>query len=54
MREGQKRINVYIPDNLYSTVLNSEYNLTEAVILGLEKLLEAPREDLEVRQMQQH
>lgn len=24
MREGQKRINVYLPDNLYSRVLNSE------------------------------
>lgn len=48
MREGQKRINVYLPDNLYSSVLNSEYkDITTAVIKGLEKLLEPPREDFE-------
>jgi len=44
MREGQKRVNVYIPDDLYSLVLNSEYNMTEAIITGLTKLLEPVRE----------
>lgn len=43
MREGQKRVNVYIPDDLYSLVLNSEYNMTEAIITGLTKLLEPVR-----------
>jgi predicted RNase H-like nuclease (RuvC/YqgF family) len=47
MREGQKRINVYIPEDLYSRVLNSEYNLTEAIIKGLTNLLEIPGEDFE-------
>lgn len=48
MREGQKRINVYLPESLYSSVLNSEYkDITTAVIKGLEKLLEPPREDSE-------
>lgn len=49
MREGQKRINVYIPDNLYSHVLTKYDNITEAVINGLEKLLETHREDFESR-----
>jgi hypothetical protein len=40
MREGQKRVNVYIPDDLYSRVLTSEYNMTDAIIAGLKKLLE--------------
>jgi len=44
MREGQKRVNVYISDDLYSLVLNSEYNMTEAIITGLTKLLEPVRE----------
>ena len=47
MREGQKRVNVYIPDDLYSRVLNSEYNITEAIIAGLTKLLEPVREDFD-------
>lgn len=47
MREGQKRVNVYIPDDLYSRVLTSEYNMTEAVIAGLRKLLEPDTEALE-------
>jgi predicted RNase H-like nuclease (RuvC/YqgF family) len=47
MREGQKRVNVYIPDDLYSHVLTSEYNMTEAVIAGLRKLLEPDTEVLE-------
>ncbi|MDP4226879.1 MAG: hypothetical protein Q8910_10920 [Bacteroidota bacterium] len=47
MREGQRRINVYIPDDLYSRVLNSEYNLTEAIIKGLTDLLEPDREGIE-------
>jgi hypothetical protein len=44
-REGQKRINVYIPESLYSLVLNNEYNMTDAVIKGLEKLLEDTGEE---------
>jgi hypothetical protein len=44
-REGKTRINVYLPNDLYSNVLKSEYNITEAIIKGLEKLLEHPRED---------
>jgi tRNA U34 5-carboxymethylaminomethyl modifying GTPase MnmE/TrmE len=47
MREGQKRINIYIPEDLYSLVLNSEYNMTEAIIKGLTDLLEAPKEDFD-------
>lgn len=47
MREGQKRINIYLPEDLYSRVLNSEYNLTEAIIKGLTDLLETPGEDFE-------
>ena len=47
MREGQKRVNVYIPDDLYSLVLNSEYNMTEAIITGLTKLLEPVREGVD-------
>jgi predicted RNase H-like nuclease (RuvC/YqgF family) len=47
MREGQKRVNVYIPDDLYSRVLTSEYNMTEAVIAGLRKLLDPDTEALE-------
>jgi hypothetical protein len=47
MREGQKRVNVYIPDDLYSRVLNSEYNMTEAILAGLTKLLEPIREDFD-------
>jgi len=49
MREGQKRVNVYIPDDLYSRVLNSEYNITEAIIIGLTKLLEPVIEDFDSR-----
>ena len=47
MREGQKRVNVYIPDDLYSRILNSEYNITEAIITGLTKLLEPAIEDID-------
>jgi len=47
MREGQKRVNVYIPDDLYSLVLNSEYTMTEAIITGLTKLLEPVREGVD-------
>jgi hypothetical protein len=47
MREGQKRINVYLPENLYSRVLKSEYNLTEAIVKGLTDLLEASEEGFE-------
>ena len=47
MREGQKRVNVYIPDDLYSRVLNSEYNMTEAKLAGLNKLLEPVKEDFD-------
>lgn len=38
MREGQKRLNVFIPLELYAQVEESEYSTTEAVILGLERL----------------
>jgi acetolactate synthase regulatory subunit len=47
MREGKKRVNVYIPDDLYSLVLNSEYTMTEAIITGLTKLLEPVREGVD-------
>ena len=47
MREGQKRVNVYIPDDLYSRVLNSEYNMTEAIIAGLNKFFETDRKDFD-------
>jgi hypothetical protein len=43
-REGKTRINIYLPNTLYSNVLNSEYNITEAIIKGLEKLLEPDTE----------
>jgi len=46
MREGQKRINVYLPEDLYARVLRSEYkDMTEAVIQGLTNLLETQGED---------
>jgi hypothetical protein len=47
MREGQKRVNVYLPEDLYSCVLNSEYNLTEAIVKGLTNLLEDSRGDVQ-------
>lgn len=39
--EKSKRINVRVPIELYSQVVQS-YGITEAVILGLHKLLEKP------------
>lgn len=38
MRDNQKRLNVYIPLELYAQVEESEYTTTEAVILGLQRL----------------
>jgi hypothetical protein len=38
MREDQKRLNVYIPLDLYAQVEKCGYTATEAVVLGLRKL----------------
>jgi hypothetical protein len=39
MRENQKRINVYIPIELYVRCTQSSHSLTEAIIKGLELVL---------------
>jgi DNA repair exonuclease SbcCD ATPase subunit len=39
MRENQKRVNVYIPTDLYVLCTQSGYSLTEAIIKGLELVL---------------
>jgi|SRR5271157_2940254 len=39
MRENQKRINVYIPIDLYVRCTQSGHSLTEAIIKGLELVL---------------
>ena len=45
MSEVKKRINVYIPGELYVKVAQSDYTLTDAVVKGLEILLEPPRDE---------
>jgi predicted RNase H-like nuclease (RuvC/YqgF family) len=43
MTENKKRINAFIPGDLYSKVMQRGYStITEAIIKGFEKLLEAP------------
>ncbi len=40
MKENSKRINVAIPIDLYNQVIESKYGLTEAIIKGLELLMQ--------------
>ena len=44
MREGQKRISVYLPIELYTEIENTECTMTEAIIKGLELFLEPGQE----------
>jgi hypothetical protein len=46
MTEERKRVNCYISDELYTKLTRSEYTITEAITLGLERLLE-PSENKE-------
>jgi methyl-accepting chemotaxis protein len=48
MSEDKKRINVYISNDLYVRVAHSDYTLTDAVIKGIEKLLEPPSEEIRI------
>jgi len=43
MTENKKRINAFIPEDLYSKVMKRGYStITEAIVKGFEKLLEEP------------
>jgi chromosome segregation ATPase len=46
-RENQKHVNLYLPSDLYNRVVETGLPMTTAVISGLEKLLEPPREEIE-------
>ena len=52
MRENQKRVNVYIPIDLYVLCTRSDKSLTEAIIQGLELVLapEEPKTNTSVNQ----
>jgi len=44
MREGKKKIEAYIPDELHEKLLKSNYKITDAVIKGLETVLNGTEE----------
>jgi chromosome segregation ATPase len=45
MTKGKQRINCYISDELYTRLVQSECNITEAVIKGLEYVLKPAEEE---------
>ncbi len=47
MREKKTRISCYIPDELYTKMVNTERNITEIVIHGIERELETTGEEKE-------
>lgn len=52
MTEEKRRVNAAIDKKLYENVMKLGYNISEAITLGLEKLLEPPSEEIRIETIQ--
>lgn len=52
MTKESKRVNAIVDMRLYGEVMKLGFSISEAIIMGLEKLIEPPKEEKEIRPME--